>query len=397
MKMTEQNNNTLQSSDEIDLIELIVGIWQKKWWVIIFTVVFAVLSVLFALTAKEQWTSKAEVIAPRNYEIEEIMRDKLTYAQITDSEVGNLSGSLYSSFMTELRSVKSRTDFFKESSVYKKLTEGMDESEKQAMLRGLASESISIQWPDKKKEIDYPTVSLSMENPEDAQAALQEYMQYLNTQVFKLYQKAFAVNLNNKIANLEFDIQRTEERLPLNREISMESRLKNLQKALATAKAAGIKEYAKTNDEVVLSGQPNIVQSQKKVATDNDNVVLMPGEQSLQAQISTRFSRVDEWFLLGEKYLQAQIDNLDKTPLVFPASYYYQKTQLQQLKELRDTPKNYVADQAFHYQSAPYLPLKRDKPKRALIVLIGTFAGGVLGVLVALFMSALESRKRAPS
>ncbi len=391
--MTEQNN-TLQSSDEIDLIELIIGIWQKKWWVILFTVVFAVLSVLFSLTAKEQWTSKAEVIAPRNYEIENIMRDKLTYAQITDGEVGNLSGSLYSSFMTELRSVKSRTDFFKQSSVYKKLTEGMDESKKQAVLRGLASQSISIAWPDKKKEIDYPTISLSMNNPEDAQVALQEYLQYLNIQVFKLYQKGFSVNLNNKIANLEFDIQRIEERLPLNREISMESRLKNLQKALATAKAAGIKEYAKTNDEVVLSEKPTVVQSQEKVVTDNDNIVLMPGEQSLQAQISTRFSRVDEWFLLGEKYLQAQIDNLDKTPLVFPASYHYQKTQLQQLKDLRQSPKNYVTDQAFHYQSAPYLPLKRDKPKRALIVLIGTFAGGVLGVLVALFMSALESRKR---
>ncbi len=377
-----------QDSDEIDLIELIFSIWKKKWWVVLFTIIFAAGSILYALKAKEQWTSKAEVIAPRNYEIENIQRDKLAYSRIVGEEVGDLKGLLYGSFMTGLRSVNSRVNFFKESAVYKRLIEGVDKNQKQVVLRQLASGAIAIQWPDKKKEIDYPTISLSMESAEDAQIALSEYLQYLNTQVFSLYKKSFLVSLNNKIADLEFNIQRTEERLPLSRKVSIESRQKNLQQALETAKAAGIKEYAKIDDTFIWENKPKT-----GAVPENDNIVVMPGEQSLQTQISTRFSNVNQWFLLGEKYLKAQIDNLDKTPLVFPASYYYQKIQLQQLKELRKMPRNYANDQAFHYQSAPYLPLQRDKPKRALIVLIGTFAGGVLGILVALFMVTLEARK----
>lgn len=373
--MNTQNINNIQN-DEIDLIELIFSIWRKKWWVILITAIFAIGSVLYALKAKEQWTSKAEIIAPRNYEIANILKDRLEYLRITNGELGDISGSLYSSFMTELRSVNSRVDFFKQSELYKKLTKDSDtEKEKQKILRELASESINIQWPDKKKEIDYPTISFSTETPEDAQKTLTAYFAYLNNSVFELAEKQFLISVNNQIEGLQFSQKQTEKRLPLNRELQLKTQQLNLKRALETAKAAGIKEFSRTK----VSGNLTIPE-------------LALGEADIKLS-DDRLSNNNFLFLMGEKYLKAQMDNVDKSPLIFPASYYYQKTQLEQLNALLANKKSYTDDQSFHYQSAPYLPLKKDKPKRALIVLIGTFLGGVIGVLVALFMAALENRK----
>lgn len=48
--------------DEIDLVELIKVLWNKKIWIVLSTIVFTALAAVYAFTAKEQWTSKAEVI-----------------------------------------------------------------------------------------------------------------------------------------------------------------------------------------------------------------------------------------------------------------------------------------------------------------------------------------------
>lgn len=375
--MNTQNINNIQN-DEIDLIELIFSIWKKKWWVVLCTVIFAAGSALYALKAKEEWTSKAEIIAPRNYETVNILKDRLEYARISDADVGDIgiSDSLYEGFMTELRSVNSRVEFFKQSALYKKLTLNMEsESEKQGVLRTLVNDGVKIQWPDKKKEIDYPTISFLAETPEDAQQTLRAYLDFLNRSVFALSEQEFLISLNNQIDGLRFALQQTEERLPLERNIILETRKKNLDRALSTAKAAGIKEFAKT-----------------KVGGEFAVSELALGEADIKLS-DDQLSNNNFLFLMGEKYLQAQMDNVNKIPLVFPPDYHYKKTQLSQLEALLAKQTTNTTDQSFHYQSAPNLPLSRDKPKRALIVLIGTFLGGVIGVLVALFMAALEKRK----
>ncbi len=373
--MTTQPEN----NDEIDLVDLILSIWQKKWWVILFTVIFAAGSVFYALTAKEQWTSKAEVIAPYDYEISHILKDRLAYARITESKPSNLGEDLYRSFMAELRSVTSRVEFLKQSELYTKLTENLSESEKQGILRELATKSIRIDWPNIKKGIDYPTIAFSAESPENAQQTLTDYLAFLNDNVIVLSEKNFVTSLNNQIDDLQFSLQQMEKRLPLGREIRLKTQHKNLERALATAKAAGIIEFTKTkvNGEFVI---PQLALGQANIKLSNDQL-----------------SNDNFLFLMGEKYLQAQIDNVSKIPLVFPPEYHYKKTQLEQLQPLLEQQKDPTTDQVFHYQSPPYLPLKRDKPKRALIVLIGTGLGGVLGVLAALLISALESRKTRES
>ncbi|PID64174.1 MAG: hypothetical protein CR963_01240, partial [Gammaproteobacteria bacterium] len=258
----------------------------------------------------------------------------------------------------------------------------LSESESLGVLRKLAAQSIRIQWPNQKKGIDYPTIAFSAENPENAQQTLTGYLAYLNTKVVALSEKNFVTLLNNQIDDLQFSLQQMEKRLPLERKIQLETQRENLKRALATAKAANIKEFTKIKvggdfavSELAL-GQANMkLPDHPLVSSDNNNFL----------------------FLMGERYLQAQIDNLSEEPVIFPPEYHHNKMQLAQLQALLKRQKDPTTDQVFHYQSPPYLPLKRDKPRRALIVLIGTGLGGILGVFAALLISALESRKTKES
>lgn len=53
------------SSDEVDLRDLVLVLWQQKLLILIITVLFAVVGVGYALLASEQWSTKAVITAPK--------------------------------------------------------------------------------------------------------------------------------------------------------------------------------------------------------------------------------------------------------------------------------------------------------------------------------------------
>lgn len=82
--MLEQASN--QTNEEIDLIELIRVLWKKKLLIAIVTFIFTALAAVYAFTAKEKWTSQAEVIAPRVTDISEYLSLRKEYNLIMGSE-----------------------------------------------------------------------------------------------------------------------------------------------------------------------------------------------------------------------------------------------------------------------------------------------------------------------
>lgn len=76
--MTEQNQQpahmggyppyvpaAYHQNDEIDLKELFIALWNGKVTIIVTTVLFAVVAVVYALTAQQWWSSKAKVTEPQ--------------------------------------------------------------------------------------------------------------------------------------------------------------------------------------------------------------------------------------------------------------------------------------------------------------------------------------------
>jgi len=59
-----------------------------------------------------------------------------------------------------------------------------------------------------------------------------------------------------------------------------------------------------------------------------------------------------------------------------------------QLDSLLAMPQEEVSFVSYHYLRSPSEPLNRDKPKRTLVVVMATFAGLMMGVVVALFRAS---------
>ena len=65
--------------DEIDLFDLFATVWQGKWLIIAITIVGIVLAGRYAFTAKEQWTSKAQVRVPEPRQLEQYLNIEESY------------------------------------------------------------------------------------------------------------------------------------------------------------------------------------------------------------------------------------------------------------------------------------------------------------------------------
>lgn len=356
-ELTEKRN------DEIDLIELIKVLWNKKIWILISAFIFTAIAGVYAFTAKEQWTSKAEVIAPKIIDLGGYFNIRKEYARILgqDFDSGALIGGLFNKFNLLSESLDERQKFFSQSHLYQKLIEGKNENEQRIILSKLISESITITKPDPKKEPDLlgRRISFSAETAEEAQATLNEFITFSSQAAYQLELENFLINFNETISDLNYEKTKFERDLTIQRTVQLE----NLRNALNIAKEAGIKDYSKsfgvTNDTALQA----VAMSETKIPLSD-----------------SKLSDGTYLFMLGEKYLQAQIDVLTQKGVIYPPRYYQVSELLKELEPLLVKAKEAKAN-AFSYQASPDYPVKRDWPKRIILLLVGAILGSVLGSL----------------
>ncbi len=359
--MSEKNTSIVQN-DEIDLIELLFSIWKHKWWIVIFTAVFAFVSVGYALLAPEEWTSRAEIVQPEVSDIGFYLDRYKQYISIAEPDrnkgFDNLSKILeftFDGFVGASGSYENHFKYFKQS------IPGLSSSKLAGLIR-----SIKIEKPNVKKGIKYLTISFSAADAKTAQKHLEGLISHINQAVYVRSLSSLNAEILAKVRSLTIEL----ESIKKFTDEAQEIRLKNLHKALRIASAAGIKKYSTNNGRIVVpGGEASIRLTDNRLADDNF------------------------LFMLGTDYLQAQIDTLKTSEIIYPERYYQAKLQARLLKALLNK-KNDGEFKTFSYQSSPSLPLQRSKPRRALIVLLGTLAGMVLGTLAALLVSALQSRKQ---
>jgi len=345
-----------RKDDEIDLVELFRSLWDKKLWIILSTLIFTLIAGIYAFTAKEQWTSKAEIIPPNVSDLGEYFVLRKEYARIlgADFDVNALRNGLYEHFSQRVYSIDERVDFLKDSALFQKLSEKQSEEQKNRTLYMLARDSIAISKPDVKKNPDLMgnQISLSAENPVLAQKTLAQMMSAISQKVLQIELTDFTIWFNQTITALNFEKEKIEFDLKTHESVQLE----RLNKAYDTASKAGVREYSRFGNYATTGSTQNIV----------------VGDTNISYQ-----------FMLGEKYLKAQIDAEQEKGIIYPERYYEIQRQLTQLEPLVEKLKTTKA-QTFHYVSSPDYPVKKDAPKRALILLIGALLGGGLGCLVVL-------------
>lgn len=380
--MKTQITTGASQSDEIDLVDLIRILWDKKWCIVLSTFVCTTLAGIYAFTAKEQWTSTAEIVGPRVGDLGDYFNIRREYARIlnSDFDTGNLLSGLYGKFERLAYSLDEREKFLENSEFYKVLSKDLDIIGKRKLLTLLARENIRIIKPDTKKDPDAigRKFMFSAETPEVAQETLKEFVEFINQVAFKLDYDEFFIYAKQKLADLKFEYNAIQKNLNINKKVQLEY----LDKALSTAIKAEIKEYSKL-----------VLDTEKP--TRNEEIKVSSGDAKIQLSES-KLSDGIYVFMLGEKYLKAQIDANNEKDIIYPPRYYQIEDQLNQLEPLLDKAKT-VKVNTFSYLSSPDYPVMKDKPKKTLILVIGALLGLIISIFLFLIISFMRSDNKVRS
>ena len=354
------NDINYQNNNEIDLIELIKALWNKKIWILLSAFLGTAIAAGYAFTAKEQWTSKAEIIAPRILDLGTYFNLRKEYGRILNQpfDSGALQGRLFNEFNIFSESLDVRKNFFENSEYYKRLVSKKSLNEKRVILNSLVTKNILVVKPDPKKEPDLlgRKILFSAENPDDAQEVLTQFIDYVNDSSVKLELDNFLLDVNEVIHDLQFEKLKFETNLQIQKNVQ----LGNLENSLRIATEAGIKDYI------------------KPLGSSNSTAQVIAMSETKIPLSDSKLSDGTYLFMLGEKYLKAQIDVLKQSNVIYPPRYYEVSTLLSQLKTLL-FKVNDVKIQSFSYQASPNYP--QNNMNKLLILVIGAIIGLVLYII----------------
>ncbi len=364
------NDINYQNNNEIDLIELIKALWNKKIWILLSAFLGSSIAGVYAFTAKEQWTSTAIIVAPRSTDLGTLLPVRAEYARIIgdgDFSAGKLSGSLYGQFKHLLLSNDLKRQFLEQSEWVKNYTKDMTEEQKRKYIEETVSKYLIVHEVDPKKkdltELDKIglKVTFSAETPKDAQYVLTEYVSFVNKYILNQINQEFKLEFNLRLDALKFTKEQIEENLTEAKKVQVE----NLTNALDIAKKAGIKDFSRGNNNIsvpeYMLGDARLNISDSKLA---DGTYL---------------------FMLGEKYLQAQLDIAKNNSVVYPTNYYSTDRELNKLTKLAPKLESVENVKAYYYLSSPDYPVVKDKPKKALILAIGFIIGLIISSIFITF------------
>lgn len=341
-----------KAEDEIDLFDLLVTLWKKKWVILFVTLLTTGLAAVYAFTAKEQWTAKTYIQAPRIAELGSYLKFRQAYARILKQSLDTnaLANSLFSDLILVAESPDTKIKFLESTGYYKKEVLSLSsEQAKKIWLTEQANKSIVITPPKGKDNISYYTIQVSADSAQEAYKLLRSYLKNVNDQAVTLSLDEFDQNINTLLVSLkkevnDIDFQKKAEKL---------DQIAYIQRDLTTAEQAGITDYRSSKN----------------------------GFDNAQSRYK---------FLLGEKLLSAELKATKDAPIIYPFRYYEVNRQINELEGmLRDN----IQAQAYRYQMMPSEPLTKDKPKKALILVLGALLGGMLGVISAFVINAIQQRK----
>ena len=204
-------------------------------------------------------------------------------------------------------------------------------------------EKLSIEPAIKGRE--YPIqVSYAGTSAEEAQRTLAQYLQKVDEQIADELHLDLNDSIKQQILTLSSSLETQETVAEEQRAL----RLKQIKEALKYAQEA------------------NIVKPQQQ-----------------QPQDVTQ----DTLFLLGSEGLSAMIKNEATRPLVFSGNYYQTKNNLLDIERIKVDPKTI---HAYRYVMKPDLPIRRDSPKRAIVLVLAVLLGGMIGSGIVLGRNALR-------
>ena len=347
------------STKEIDLLGLLDVLLAAKKRIVTIVLAFAVVGLAIAFLIPQKWTSKA-VITPAEQTQWNTLRQMMVTLQVLDVDAKVSHGDVFNLFIKKFQSQSLLEEYMKTSPYVMSQLEGteVDPLELHRAVVNIAekmkaTDNTQVKDADKAPYTSW-TLSFTAPTAGDAQTVLEGYINYIS----RIVEQETMENIRNQITLKTKVVQ---QQLELDRVRLTNIHNTNLQRlnySLEVANAAGIKKPVYSNGQAV-KDDPDY-----SVALGADGI-------AQKLQIEKNLKDVAE--------LNADFQNRE---------FYLAQLQKLSLEDVKLEP--------FRYQLSPSLPVKKDGPGKALIVLLAGILGGLFACGSVLLREAMLSRNPLP-
>ncbi|EAA7950737.1 LPS O-antigen length regulator [Salmonella enterica] len=344
------------NSHEIDLFSLIEVLWQAKRRILATVFAFACVGLLLSFLLPQKWTSQAIVTPAESVQWHGLERT-LTALRVLDMEVSVDRGSVFNLFIKKFSSPSLLEEYLRSSPYVMDQLKGAQIDE-QDLHRAIVVLSEKMKAVDsnvgKKNETSlFTSWTLSFTAPtrEEAQKVLAGYIQYISDIVVK-------ETLENIRNQLEIKTRYEQEKLAMDRvrlKNQLDANIQRLHYSLEIANAAGIKRPVYSNGQAV---------------KDDPDFSISLGADGISRKLEIEKGVTDMAEINGD---------------LRNRQYHVEQLVAMNVSDVKFTP--------FKYQLSPSLPVKKDGPGKAVIIILAALIGGMMACGGVLLRHAMVSRK----
>ena len=347
--------------DTIDLYEMWITLWSKKWLVIGVTVIAALGSVVYALQQTPIYKAEALLLPPKAKDIQSLNMQGVQGLQRVQGVQGlqGLQGAsavgVFAEFKNNLSSRTLQKKFIKEYGLMEMLApERTPETKDEEIYEGFAK---MIKIENKGST----SISIELHDAEVAAQWVNDYIKFIDTETITLLVENMRNSITNRIRDIEYTIGSKRQMAKQRRE----DQIQQFQEASTIAVKLGVKDRVDAT---------NVVQNNQLNSSTSTTPLYYRGSRALNAEIAILLNRKsDDPFIMGLRDLQ------------------------ESLALLRSIKIEDEGLRAVSVDQAAYPPKNRIKPNRRLIVSLGTVVGLFLGIFLVFFVSFIQNQKEAHS
>jgi lipopolysaccharide biosynthesis protein WzzE len=339
--MRNQNEHAIEN--ELDIRGLCCTLWNGKFWIAGLAILFALIALGSSYLMKQEWSSTAITDRPTVNNLSsyfsqaQFLRNLDVHnAPQSDASRPPISDEAYNEFVMQLAAYDTRRDFWLHSPYYKQRQE--NDARADAVLLDEMINDIQFTARDVPK-VPNDIVKLTAENAADANKLLRQYVDFAS-------QRA-AQHLYDELEGAW--AARTQ---------SMKAQVKRQKEVAQTIFK---RTTHNTEQALKIAQQQNI----HKSVTDT------PAEELPDSDM----------FLLGVPMLKARLELLQASGPGYDLDYDQNRAML---STLNVGPTLTAKFQTYRYLRTPEEPVKRDSPRRALLMIMWGIVGGLIGAGVAL-------------
>ncbi|EDV0262106.1 LPS O-antigen length regulator [Salmonella enterica subsp. salamae] len=344
------------NSHEIDLFSLMDVLWQAKRRILATVFAFACVGLLLSFLLPQKWTSQAIVTPAESIQWQGLERT-LTALRVLDMDVSVDRASVFNLFIKKFSSLSLLEEYLRSSPYVMDQLKGaqIDEQELHRAIVALSEKMKAVDSNVGKKNetslFTSWTLSFTAPTREEAQKVLAGYIQYISDIVVK-------ETLENIRNQLEIKTRYEQEKLAMDRvrlKNQLDANIQRLHYSLEIANAAGIKKPVYSNGQAV---------------KDDPDFSISLGADGISRKLEIEKGVTDMAEINGD---------------LRNRQYHVEQLAAMNVSDVKFTP--------FKYQLSPSLPVKKDGPGKAIIIILAALIGGMMACGGVLLRHAMVSRK----